>query len=191
MGMFTRRIAQLIMVTLCTIFVTSVLFAASPLVWEGEQVKGLSGRAFKIQKLTKDPTGKVSGNKVIGIDKVAKGQKVASDSAAYRVNIPANGTYYLWARLRWSNGCGNSFLMTISGIRGNWILGGDGTYEALHWLSLSDGGRPRALPLKKGVITFTLGAKESGAMADQFLLTTDRRYVPAGTYKATANLLVM
>ncbi|HEY3379427.1 MAG TPA: hypothetical protein VGL77_18265 [Armatimonadota bacterium] len=170
---------------------TSVLYAASPLVWEGEQVASFSGKAFKKIKLTGDPMGKVSGNWVVGIDKVEKGEKVAKDDVLYHVKIPATGTYYLWGRVRWSTGCGNSFLMNIAGVKGNWILGGDGTYEVLHWICLSDGPRQLALKLKKGTVDFKLSAKESGTMLDQFLLTTDAKMVPAGIYTTTPNLLLM
>lgn len=189
MRISTRLCTRALMIALAMVLSTSALFAASPLVWEAENVKDLSGKAFFISKLTTDPSRYVSGKSVLRLPKVPEGEKIARDEVSYKVNIPANGTYYLWARVRWTNGCGNSFLMKLPNVAGEQILGGDGTYDILLWKSLNDGGRPRPLTLKKGVMTFTLISKESGTMADQFLLTTDRKYTPAGIYKATSDLL--
>ena len=88
------------------------------------------------------------------------------------------------------NGCGNSFYLSLPGVRKTKvILGGDCTYDALHWITLGNAGKPDALKLTKGTMTFTLISKESGIMIDQFLLTTDARYKPAGAYSPTAGLL--
>lgn len=187
----TWGVSIIIMVALFLLMTSTQSFAKDTRwVWEAEDGRIATGKAFVVKPYVKDPTGPVSGKKVMAIEKLPQGQKVAKDEVTYQVTIPENGVYYLWARVLWSTGCGNSFLFKSQGITGEWVLGGDGTYDAMHWICLSDGNRPRALQLKKGKITFTLGAKESGTRADQFLLTTDRRYVPQGIYKATANLLV-
>jgi flagellar hook assembly protein FlgD len=168
------------------------------IVWEAEATK-VSGiaKGFVIATMKENATGEVSGNKVLGIPKLEEGDKITDpDHVTYKVNIPAAGTYYLWGRCYWTTGCGNSFYMKVEGFNnsGEWILGGDGTYDLLHWICLSDGGdnanSPRPLALKAGTVTFTLGARESGTRVDQFLLTTDAKKRPADCYTPTASALV-
>jgi hypothetical protein len=164
------------------------------LCFEGEDAKlPAPARVFYVMKSPEDASVKVSGNKVLAVPKVDPGQHVAREDVVYRVQVPQDGRYYLWARVFWSNGCGNSFYLKVQGYdSGEWIIGGDSTYNALHWVALTDGdsSEPRPLLLKKGVVNFTLGSKESGARVDQLLLTTDREKRPAGIYKPTKDLLV-
>lgn len=189
-----RRGLQTAIMALPALLVCGMLLAApkyKTVVWEGETVKALSGKAFKVKTYKEDPKGNdVSGQKVLAIPKVPAGEKVAADEVTYKVNIPETGVYYLWARCLWSTGCGNSFAFKVEGNKGEYILGGDATYDTLEWKSLSDdGGRPRPLRLQKGTITFTLGSKESGTMVDEFMLTTDAKKQPAGAYAPTKNAL--
>ncbi len=187
------------LLSLAALFSAAIVLWAAPqfrtLIFEAEDVQKLSGKTFKVMKCIEDPSGKVSGKKVLAVPKLQPGEKVVKDEVTYRVRIPETGTYYFWARTFWSSGCGNSFYLKVEGYNaGEWVIGGDGTYDSLHWVCLSDGGdnnRPRPLQLKKGVVTFTLGAKESGARADQFLLTTDRQKEPQDIYHPTPDLLVI
>jgi len=165
------------------------LFAAGKyvyLVWEAEDVK-TNGKAFHARPYKDDPVGKVSGGKVLAIDKVKPGEHVAPDKVFYKVNIPRDGVYFLWARTLWSTGCGNSVLTNISGYSNDWVLGGDATYDCLHWICLCDGGdnnsRPRPLQLKKGPVTITLKSVKGGIMVDEFLLTTDKDEEAQGAMK--------
>lgn len=189
MRRLTRRGLQTVLMAIPALLVCGMLLAApkyKTVIWEGEAVKAVSGKAFKVMNYKQDPQGKVSGEKVLAIPKLPAGEKVAEDEVTYKVNIPQTGVYYLWARCYWSTGCGNSFFYKVEGNKYAYVLGGDATYDSLHWISLSDdGGRPRPLRLEKGTVTFTLGAKESGARVDQFLLTTDAKKQPAGVYAPT------
>lgn len=181
------RTVQTLMMALTLLLAASALFAAN-YVWEGEAAGAFTGTAFAPKKYTRDPAGNVSGKKVLAIKKVPQGEKVPAGTASYRIKLPADGTYYLWGRVLWSTGCGNSIWITAPGVN-KYVLGGDGTYDSMHWLRLNDSGKPKALKLKKGVNTITLTAKESGVMLDQFLLTTDIGTIPGGTYAPTPNLL--
>lgn len=179
------RMLVLMLAMLCA----GSVFAAKTWVWEAENITGqLSGKAFQIAKLTRDPTGKVSEKQVLSIPKAEKGKKFPEDSVTYKINVPADGNYYLWARVRWSTGCGNSINMSIEGIKGSYVIT-DGTYDALHWLALLDGKNPLKLALKKGTETLTLTSKENGLMLDQFLLTDSAKYRPADIYTATKNFV--
>jgi hypothetical protein len=194
-----RRTLVLVMIGVFAGLTVMQLAAASRyvnLVFEAEQVGKLSGKAFKVMKQVEDASGKVSEKKVLAIPKLPAGTKVPKDEVSYTLRIPQDGAYYLWARVFWSTGCGNSFFLRVEEAgAGEWILGGDATYDAMHWICLTDGGdnssRPRPLRLKKGMATLVLGARESGTRVDQFLLTTDRAKQPASIYKATKDLLVI
>lgn len=183
-------------VVLAALAVTQLIAAGKyvTLVWEAEDVK-ITGKIFKPTKYTDDPMGKVSGNYVLAVPKVPPGQHVGKDQVTYTVRIPQTGSYYLWARTFWSTGCGNSFAIQVQGYNSsNWVLGGDATYDCLHWVCLSDGGdnksAPRPLKLKQGTVMLTLKTREGGVKADQFLLTTDSAKQPQSYYKPTPNLLV-
>ena len=64
--------------------------------FEGEDVTHLSGKAFQIQRYTKDKAGSVSGMPSLRVPPTPKGTKVPYDTVEYQVRIPADGTYYLW-----------------------------------------------------------------------------------------------
>ena len=177
-------------IVLSMLFAFSFAALATDLVWEAESpTKG--GSVFKSESLTRDPSNKISDNKVLSIPKVPKGEKPPTDEVTYTISVPSDGTYYLWARVRWSTGCGNSFLIGMSGVfTGNIIIGGDATYNSLHWVQLKDGNRAKKLSLKKGKQDITLATKETGsAMCDQFLLTTDANKKPSGILTATKSLV--
>ena len=99
--------------------------------------------------------------------------------ATYRFNVKTPGTYYVWARTFWANGCGNSVEVRVNGSDGK-ILGEDGTYDSWHWV----GGRAR-VALKAGVNTLTLKNRETGVRVDQFFFSQDGDYTPTGMRKIT------
>lgn len=166
------------------------------LCWEAEDAAGLTGKAWlvKAYKSKTDPSGKVSNDTVLRLPHYAQGEKPPADTVNYKVKVPEKGTYYLWARVFWKDGCGNSFYVSVGDEVEDNILGGDGTYNVMHWVCLNDAGkndgRPLPLRLDKGVTTITVGAKESNTMIDQFVLTNDKKYTPANIVKPTRDLLV-
>ncbi len=95
-------------------------------------------------------------------------------SATVTVNVKKAGTYYLWARTFWANGCGNSIGISTNG--GNSItLGEDGTYDKWHWV----GGNAR-VKLKAGANKFVIKNRETGVRVDQIFLCEDGNYTPTG-----------
>ena len=193
---FTPRVVLVLLAAIAALSLTSVLFASKfvTLVWEAEDVTLTAKNiTFKIMKCIEDPGGKVSGNKVLAVPKVPPGEKVKYDEVTYKVAVPADGVYYLWARTYWANGCGNAFEVKVQGYdtgKDAWVIGKDGTYDALHWVALTDDSKdPRPLRLHKGDVALTLGAKESGSRVDEFMLTTDKEKRPAGVYKPTPGAL--
>jgi hypothetical protein len=99
--------------------------------------------------------------------------------ATYKFNVKTAGTYYVWARTFWANGCGNSILVNVNGSSDK-ILGEDGTYDAWHWV----GGKAR-VTLKAGANTLVLKNRETGVRVDQFFMCQDGNYTPVGMRKIT------
>ena len=133
----------------------------------------------KVESPLKKVTGKgkiVSGGGYIEIpwdQNVTKG----IGKAVYKFNVKTAGTYYVWARTFWANGCGNSVKVTVNG-GDEKILGEDGTYDDWHWV----GGRAQ-VKLKAGDNTLVLHNRETGIRVDQFFLCQDRDYTPTTTRK--------
>jgi hypothetical protein len=97
-----------------------------------------------------------------------------------KFNVKTGGTYYVWARVFWGNGCGNSIAPSIDG--GSPItLGEDGTYDKWHWV----GGDVARVSLKPGSHTLTIKLHEDGIKVDQFFLCTDPEYTPTGIRTVT------
>ncbi len=172
---------------------TALFAAQTTLCWEGEDAQGITGKAWLVKPYKVDPSGKVSNKTVLRLPHYDKGEKPPKDECSFKVNVPEKGVYYLWARVFWKDGCGNSFFISVGNQVSDSIMGGDGTYNIMHWICLNDAGdnesRPMPLKLDKGVVTITVGAKESNTMIDQFVLTTDRKYIPANIVKPTPNVL--
>lgn len=99
--------------------------------------------------------------------------------ATYKFNVKTAGTYYVWARTFWANGCGNSVEVEVNGGDGK-ILGEDGTYDSWHWV----GGRAR-VALKAGSNTLKLKNRETGVRVDQFFFCQDGDYTPTGIRKVS------
>lgn len=95
-------------------------------------------------------------------------------SATITVNVKKAGTYYLWARTFWANGCGNSIGVSTNG-GDSIILGEDGTYDRWHWV----GGNAR-VKLKAGANKFVIKNRETGVRVDQIFLCEDGNYTPTG-----------
>ena len=132
-----------------------------------------------LKKVTGKP-GKISGGGYLEIpwdENKTKG----IGHATYSINAPKAGTYYLWARTFWANGCGNSVKAGVGTNKDDAkLLGEDGTYDAWHWV----GGRGR-VTLKAGKNTFTMYNSETGVQVDQFFLCTDPDYTPVGVRQIT------
>ena len=79
--------------------------------------------------------------------------------------------YRFWGRCHWYDGCGNSFFLKI-GNKPKVVLGQDGTYQVWHWVK-----GPR-MALNAGTHQIVIQNREDGAKMDQFLLTSDEKYIP-------------
>ena len=116
-----------------------------------------------------------SGGKCVVLPRPATGKKNLGGMASLRFRVCTPGSYRLWARVWWTDGCGNSFRLKLNGKRLP-TVGQDGTYKSWHWVDL----KMRTLKLAPGEHVLEILGKEDGIKIDQFFLTTNTRYIPAG-----------
>ncbi len=166
------------------------------IVWEAETAKIETGKSFRVEKYKKDPSGKISGDQqknVLAIPILQEDEKLQSDSASYQINIPKDGIYYLHTRvlLAFFYGGSRGLNVKISAYNSARWKVTSSTYDTLHWCPLYESsGVLKPLQLKKGVVTITLVAVESGVKVDQLLLTTDKYFNPTGIFNATPNAVI-
>jgi hypothetical protein len=128
---------------------------------------------------------KASGGKCVSVPKDANKERKENPvgKVTLKFEIPKDGTYYIYPRTWWKDGCGNSFGMSVDG--GEPISVTDSTYEAWHWIRLSRRGSalPRPFKLKKGKHTLTFVNREDHARLDQVYITDDPYDRPEGVMK--------
>lgn len=112
---------------------------------------------------------------------VGKPPKVSGE-ITYSFFVPEDDTYYLWARVWWIDGCGNSLTIQIDDTP-PFTFGQDGTYKRWHWFQALRG-LPQ-LNLQAGLHTLTISAREDGVAIDQIMLTRQKRRVPMGKEEVT------
>ncbi len=159
--------------------VLALLMAASVAAWAARRVKIVveAEHYYSIKpSMSLGTSQKASGGKYVYIPlKRPHGENESgpydTGNAVYKIKIPTTGVYRLWARTNWYDSCGNSFFVVVDDKHKSWI-GEDGTYQRWHWV------RGKTYQLTAGVHTFRFQNREDGAKLDQFLLTTDLRYVP-------------
>jgi hypothetical protein len=103
--------------------------------------------------------------------------------AKYEVEIPADGGYYLWARVLWGGECSNSFTVQIDDLEPV-LLGEDMTFGVWHWVRHPVSRMAKPVTLSKGRHTVIFRNREDGVALDQFLLATEKRFVPVGIAEA-------
>ena len=113
-----------------------------------------------------------SGNSVLDIPLEAGKGKGA---AAYRLTAPA-GSYTIWLRAFWTDGCSNSIGCVIGEKE---MIVSDERFKEWHWVS-----SPAQVELPGGPAELRLKNLEDGIMIDQILLTRDGRFVPHGIARA-------
>jgi len=86
-------------------------------------------------------------------------------AALYKVPLPAAGTYALWLRVWWSDGCGNSVVVRMG--QEPPVDAVDNVFERWHWV------RAGSWALPAGVVEIRLQDREDGVYIDQLLLTTE------------------
>jgi len=156
--------------------VATVAYAANAKIcFEAESATTISSPLRKVQA---GANKKYSGKGFIDIPWDQNKTK-GIGQATYKIKVKTPGSYHLWARTFWANGCGNSIEVLVNG--SSRVLGEDGTYDNWHWVDTKV-----RVALKAGVNTIVLKNHETGVRIDQFYLTMDNDYVPTGIRKITS-----
>lgn len=100
--------------------------------------------------------------------------------ATFTFTVTSPGSYTVWSRTWWKDGCGNSVFVQIDDQTAA-KLGEDGTYKWWHWVNLK-GAR---FKLSAGKHVFKFLGREDGIKLDQVFLTQDDEYVPEGIRPVT------
>jgi hypothetical protein len=86
-------------------------------------------------------------------------------SAVYSVPLPSEGTYTLWLRVWWRDGCSNSVIVRVGEEPPAEAV--DEVFERWHWV------RAGRWKLAAGAVEVRLQDREDGVLIDQLLLTTE------------------
>jgi hypothetical protein len=129
-----------------------------------------------------EPAESVSGGKIVEVKQGAGEGKKVGGSISYSIELAETGNYYLWARVWWLDGCGNSFSVKFND-GPTFAFGNDNTFKNWHWVKA----RVR-LKLEAGTHTIVVSNREDGIKIDQFLLTDDRAVVPVGIETITVEM---
>jgi len=91
--------------------------------------------------------------------------------AVFKFTVPADSTYYPWARVWWQDGCGNSMTLVLQRQRGKplEVVVEDGTLKWWHWVPVAGEG---GLRLEKGDYKLIVKNREDGARLSSILFST-------------------
>lgn len=174
-----------LMVTMCTV----LSLPGAPVCFEGESAiqvsepMEISSADTAEDNVRQTALKKASGGKALEVPQ-GKGNppEVTTGKAEYAFEVDADGDYFLWCRVWWLDECANSFTMNIDNAR-SFTFGQDATYKTWHWVKAPS--RLKQLSLSKGKHKLVVACREDGAMLDQVVLTTNKRYVPVGIEAAS------
>ncbi len=94
-------------------------------------------------------------------------------TVTYRADLPQAGTYALWARARWNDGCTNAFFLSANGATPV-VVGNDAIFGAWHWV------KGQSMTLHEGLNYLRFANHSDGTALDKLVLTNDPRYLPEG-----------
>ncbi|HEY3398864.1 MAG TPA: hypothetical protein VGM19_14510 [Armatimonadota bacterium] len=105
-------------------------------------------------------------------------------NVTYKVYIPTEGYYTVWARTKWFDGCGNSFFYYMDNFSPEAArVIEDSTYQKWHWV------KGRAFKLTVGYHQVRFQYREDASKLDQFLVTTADEWTPTGKMSETSRYL--
>ena len=112
-------------------------------------------------------------------EKAGNPPKLEKGFAKFEVEIPSDGGWFLWARVKWDGECSNSFTIQIDD-GAPFLFGEDTTFNAWHWVRHPVSRMAKPVQLQKGRHTIVFRNREDGVSLDQLLLSTEKRFVPVG-----------
>lgn len=106
--------------------------------------------------------------------------KLDAGKATVALEVPEDGLFTLWCRVRWEGECSNSFTVSADD-QPAFLFGEDATYKVWHWVKYPVSRTVAPIKLAKGKHTLTFRNREDGVCLDQVLLSADKRFVPVDT----------
>lgn len=91
----------------------------------------------------------------------------------YRLDLPEEGGYSVWARTRWRDGCSNALFLSANDSEAV-VFGNDPVFQQWHWVCSP------TLRLEKGLNYLTFANHSDGVAMDKIAVTNDPLYVPEG-----------
>jgi len=128
---------------------------------------------------------RASGGKYVHLPKGSGGGDEAGGKVTLEFEVdsdsPGRRPYVLWARVRWTDACSNTFKVVMDGGEPK-TIGGDRTYNTWQWVRIA--GSPGIFRLRHGKHKLELKNSEDDVSLDKILLTTDadERFQPQGFY---------
>ena len=146
------------------------------------EAEDFTGELEHPMTLTEDPD--VSGGRYIHVEggsgkpdgvHPVTGVKYPSrwGAAVYKFTVKTPGTYRVWGRRFWEDGCGNSFTLVVNGRQA--VFGQDGSYDRWQWTLCTV-----SFDLPSGENTLEVLNREDGVRLDKLILTTNPNFVPQG-----------
>jgi hypothetical protein len=151
--------------------------AGPTVVVKAEDVKKLIGEMLSDTALDNEKEHDSSGNRArvvfVGVpDKACQKGHESDSKAIFELEISQDATYYPWARVWWSDSCGDSLAIRLrhrTDQKETSFVITDGTYEFWHWLPVAGS---KGLPLKQGIYDIIVENREDGARLSRILFTT-------------------
>jgi hypothetical protein len=151
--------------------------------FEAEEAETIEGSILRIVE-----DEEASGGKCLEIpDKAGTPKEGKYARAVYRFTIEKAGDYVFWARRKWLNQCGDSFVVRFDqegqprDLDTETVFGNDDMSPA-HWAwsPVYVEGNPRQFYFTAGEHVMEILNREDGPRVDVFLLTDEVDYVPMG-----------
>ena len=105
--------------------------------------------------------------------------KLEKGFARFEIEVPADGGYYLWARVSWGGECSNSFTLQVDDAAPV-LFGEDPTFGTWHWVRYPASRMAKPIQLAAGRHTVVFRNREDGVALDSFILATEKRFTPVG-----------
>ena len=152
------------------------------IVQKEEKATDVSGKGYiEVLRTNTQSQANLQSNRVTNVQTNAS--KKTKGHAVYNFEVAEDGEYSLWCRVWWLDRCGNSLTVIIDDGK-PFTFGQDGTYKFWHWVKNPP--KIKQLNLKKGKHKLQVKRREDGIKLDQILFTKDKRFVPMGIEKITA-----
>jgi|GEM_PF-6538459 len=120
----------------------------------------------------------------VGNDTGASGQKFVETSVSgsgeltYEINIPFDGEYIVWGRVKAENQWANSFILSLDiEEEKTWEITATGEWE---WDELRFSEGVSTIYLSKGTHTITIKGGEKRAKIDKLLISSNTTFIPSG-----------